>query len=105
MLSFTYIIDDIIKNKTKLVDRIYQCIQDEHVESEHVSLGTYLTTSNEINYIVFPESEGTLPGLFLKLVDIWVGDDSDEVTKEIIEADIDNVIKHLRRLVTANPHI
>lgn len=105
MLSFTYIIDDIIKNKTKLVDRIYQCIQDKYVESEHVSLGTHLTTSNEINYIVFPESDGTLPGLFLKLVDIWVGEDPNEITKEIIEADIDNLVKHLQQLINTNPHI
>lgn len=100
MLSFTYIIDDIIKNKTKLVDRIYQCIQDEHV-----SLGTHLATSNKINYIVFPESDGTLPGLFLKLVDIWVGDDPNEITKEIIETDIDNLVKHLQQLINTNPHI
>ena len=105
MLSFTYIIDDIIKNKTKLVDRIHQYIQDKYVESKFVSLSAQFPTSNQIDYIVYPESEGTPIGLFLNLIDIWVGDDSDEVTKEIIETDIDNLVKHLQQLINTNPHI
>ena len=72
MLSFTHIIDYLIANKTKIIDDIEQYIQDELIESEHVSLSIQITTDDRIYHLVSSESDGGPLGLFLNLIDIWV---------------------------------
>ena len=102
MLSFTSIIDYLITNKTKIIDDIHQYIQDQFIESEYVSLSAQFTTNNRIYHIVYNESDGAPCGLFLNLVDIWVSDEPDELTKNDIEEHLDGVIFRLRRLITTN---
>lgn len=105
MLSFTEIINYLVKNKTKIVDDIHQYIQDELIESEHVSLSIQITTDDRIYHLVSSESDGGPLGLFLNLIDIWVSDEPYEMTKDDIEAKINHTIKHLRQRITTNPHL
>lgn len=105
MLSFTHIIDYLIANKTKIIDDIEQYIQDELIESEHVSLSIQITTDGRIYHLVSSESDGGPLGLFLNLIDIWVSDEPYKMTKNDIEAEINHTIKHLRQRITTNPHL
>ena len=105
MLSFTHIIDYLIANKTKIIDDIEQYIQDELIESEHVSLSIQITTDDRIYHLVSSESDGGPLGLFLNLIDIWVSDEPYEMTKDDIEADVNHIIKRLRQLITTNQHL
>lgn len=102
MLSFTSIIDYLVRNKTKIIDDIHQYIQNQLIESEYISLSTQFTTDNRTYHIIYNESDGTPGGLFLNLVDIWVSDEPDELTKNDIEEHLDGVIFRLRRLITTN---
>lgn len=105
MLSFTEIINYLVKNKTKIVDDIHQYIQNQLIESEYVSLSAQFTTDNRIYHLVYNEPNDAPGGLFLNLVDIWVSDEPDELTKNDIEEHLDGVIFRLRQLITTNPHI
>lgn len=105
MLSFTEIINYLVKNKTKIVDDIHQYIQDKLIESEYVSLSVQFTTDNRIYHIICNEPDGAPIGLFLNLIDIWVSEEPDELTKDYIEEKINHCIVRLRQLITTNPHI
>ena len=105
MLSFTEIINYLVKNKTKIVDDIHQYIQNQLIKSEYVSLSAQFTTDNRIYHLVSSESDGGPLDLFLNLIDIWVSDEPYEMTKDDIEAEINHTIKHLRQRITTNPHL
>ena len=105
MLSFTEIINYLVKNKTKIVDDIYRFIQIDQIDSEYISLSINFSINNEIYYRIHRESDGAPSGLFLNLIDIWISDEPYEMTKDDIEADVNHIIKRLRQLITTNPHI
>ena len=102
MLSFTEIINYLVKNKTKIVDDIYRFIQIDQIDSEYISLSINFSINNEIYYRIHRESDGAPSGLFLNLIDIWISDEPDKLTKNDIEEHLDGVIFRLRRLITTN---
>lgn len=105
MLSFTSIIDYLVRNKTKIVDDIHQYIQNDYMDSEFISLSIHFSISAEIYYLISRESDDIRRNLFLNLFDIWVDKDAYELTKDDIEAEINHTIKHLRQRITTNPHL
>lgn len=105
MLSFTHIIDYLITNKTKIIDDIYDYTQNNYIDSEYMSFSIHFSINTEIYYLISRESDDIRRNLFLNLFDIWIDKDAYELTKDDIEAEINHVIKHLRRLITTNPHI
>ena len=105
MLSFTSIIDYLIKNKTKIIDDIYDYTQNDYIYSEFTSLSIHFNANAEIYYLISRESDDIRRNLFLNLFDIWVDKNTCELTKDDIEAEINHTIKYLRRLIIANPQI
>lgn len=105
MLSFTSIIDYLVRNKTKIIDDLYDYTQNDYIDSEFMSLSIHFSINTEIYHLISRESDDIRRNLFLNLFDIWVDKDAYELTKDDIEAEIDHTIKRLRRLITTNPHI
>lgn len=105
MLSFTEIINYLVKNKTKIVDDLYDYTQNNYIDSEYISLSIHFSINAEIYYLISRESDDIRRNLFLNLFDIWVDKDAYELTKDDIEAEINHAIKHLRQLITTNPHL
>ena len=105
MLSFTEIINYLVTNKTKIIDDLYDYTQNDYIDSEYMSFSIHFSINTEIYYLISHESDDIRRNLFLNLFDIWVDKDAYELTKDDIEAEINHVIKHLRRLITTNPHI
>lgn len=106
MLSFTYIINNILENKSKIVDYIYRFIEQQQIYSEHISLSVHPNNA-KLKYRVHKECDDyqdRAQDLFLNLVDMWV-DSAENIKKDDIEAEIDHTIKHLQQIINTNPHI